>query len=99
MLKKPSRLDSAPLAGVFTNAVDESLPVPDAPLVQDRAAPQTMFDNKTWPASLGPFIGYSVQLFFAPLTGAIRGIRQEYRRLDRAERARRKRQADIIRHG
>jgi len=28
----------------------------------------------------------ATQLYFAPLTGAIRGIRQEYRRLDREHR-------------
>lgn len=40
-------------------------------------------------ASLRPVVRHSIRLYFAPITGAVKGIRQEYRRLCRRERARR----------
>lgn len=40
-------------------------------------------------AYLRPVVGHSIRLYFAPITGAVKGIRQEYRRLCRCERARR----------
>lgn len=37
-------------------------------------------------SKLQRFLVHSIRLYFAPLTGAYRGIRSEYRRLDRIER-------------
>jgi tellurite resistance protein len=50
-------------------------------------------------SSLQAFFGHSVRLYFAPLTGAVRGIRREYRRLEWAERQRLRRQAEFERRG
>lgn len=32
-----------------------------------------------------PIVMHSICLYFAPITGAVKGIRQEYRRLNRRE--------------
>lgn len=50
-------------------------------------------------AQIRAFFGYSGRLFFAPLTGSIRGIRREYQRLERLERARRRRLSAFARRG
>lgn len=40
-------------------------------------------------AHIRPLVEHSFRLYFAPITGAVKGIRQEYRRLNRSERVRR----------
>ena len=45
--------------------------------------------KRVW-IGLRQFIKEETQLYFAPLTGAIRGIKHEYKRLDREHRNARK---------
>lgn len=39
-------------------------------------------------ADILPILEHSIRLYFAPISGALKGIRQEYRRLNRTERVR-----------
>jgi len=39
-------------------------------------------------ADILPVVEHSIRLYFAPISGAVKGIRQEYRRLNRSQRVR-----------
>lgn len=39
-------------------------------------------------ADILPVVEHSIRLYFAPISGAVKGIRQEYRRLNRRQRVR-----------
>lgn len=86
--------------GEFPSAADASLREPEDMQVQDRmpiSAPSSLLHRRL--VSLQAYFGHSVRLYFAPLTGAERGIRREYRRLEWAERQRLRRQAEFERRG
>jgi hypothetical protein len=85
--------------GEFPNAADASLQEPDDMQVQDRMPLHEPPALRRRLSSLQAFFGHSVRLYFAPLTGAVRGIRWEYRRLEWAERQRLRRQAEFERRG
>lgn len=85
--------------GEFPNAADASLQDPDDLQVQGRMPLNDPPALRRRLSSLRAFFGHSVRLYFAPLTGAVRGIRWEYRRLEWVERQRRRRQAEFARHG
>lgn len=83
--------------GEFPSAADASLQEQDDVQVQGRMplnVPSALHQRLV---SLQAFFGHSVRLYFAPLTGAVRGIRWEYRRLEWAERQRLRRQAEFER--
>lgn len=87
--------------GEFPAAADALLPEPepDAMQVQECVplnVPSALHRRLSW---LQAFFGHSLRLYFAPLTGSVRGIRREYRRLDWAERQRLRRQAEFERRG
>lgn len=83
--------------GEFPSAADASLHEPDDLQVQGRMQLNEPPALRRRLSSLRAFFGHSVRLYFAPLTGAVRGIRWEYRRLEWAERQRRRRQAEFER--
>lgn len=85
--------------GEFPNAADVPLQQPDDMLVQGRMPLDEPPALRRRLSSLQAFFGHSVRLYFAPLTGAVRGIRREYRRLEWAERQRLRRQAEFERRG
>lgn len=85
--------------GEFPNAADASRQEPDDVQVQVRMPLNEPPVPRRRLSSLQAFFGHSVRLYFAPLTGAVRGIRREYRRLEWAERQRLRRQAELARRG
>lgn len=85
--------------GEFPSTADASLQEPDDVRVQDRMPLNEPPALRRRLPSLQAFFGHSVRLYFAPLTGAVRGIRREYRRLEWAERQRLRRQAEFERRG
>jgi hypothetical protein len=85
--------------GEFPSAADALLQEPDAVRVQDSMPPSEPPALRRRLSSLQAFFGHSARLYFAPLTGAMRGIRWEYRRLEWAERQRLRRQAEFERRG
>ena len=95
----PKRFDRERQGGEFPTAADVSLQEPDSMPVQERMPLNVPSAMHLRLAALRAFFGYSVRLFFAPLTGAVRGIRREYRRLERIERERRRRHAEFVRRG
>lgn len=91
------RFDPGRHGGEFPSAADASLQEPDDVQVQGRIplnVPSALHRRLVW---LQAFFGHSFRLYFAPLTGAVRGIRWEYRRLEWAERQRLRRQAEFER--
>lgn len=85
--------------GEFPSAADASQQEPDDVQVQRRIplrVPSALLQRLSL---LQAFFGHSVRLYLAPLTGAVRGIRREYRQLEWAERQRRRRQAEFVRRG
>lgn len=85
--------------GEFPSATDALLQEPNAVRVQDGMPSSEPPALRRRLSSLQAFFGHSVRLYFAPLTGAVRGIRREYRRLEWAERQRLQRQAEFERRG
>ena len=85
--------------GEFPNAADASRQEPDDVQVQVRMPLNEPPAPRRRLSSLQAFFGHSVRLYFAPLTGAVRSIRREYRRLEWAERQRLRRQAEFERRG
>jgi|GEM_PF-2438930 len=85
--------------GEFPSAADASLQDADQMQVQDRPPHNLPSALHRRLSSLQAFFGHSVRLYFAPLTGAVRGIRREYRQLEWAERQRLRRQAEFERRG
>lgn len=83
--------------GEFPSAADASLQGPDDLQVQGRMPLNEPPALRRRLSSLQAFFGHSVRLYFAPLTGAVRGIRWEYRRLEWAERQRLRRHAEFER--
>jgi hypothetical protein len=85
--------------GEFPCTADASLQEPDDLQVQERMPLNEPQALRRRLSSLQAFFGHSARLYFAPLTGAVRGIRREYRRLEWAERQRLRRQAEFERRG
>ena len=85
--------------GEFPSAADALLQEPDAVRVQDGMPPSEPPALRRRLSSLQAFFGHSARIYFAPLTGGVRGIRREYRRLEWAERQRLRRQAQFERRG
>lgn len=83
--------------GEFPSAADASLQEPDDLQVQGRMPLNEPPALRRRLSSLRAFFGHSVRLYFAPLTGAVRGIRWEYRQLEWAERQSLRRQAEFER--
>lgn len=77
-----SQFDQDRHGGEFPTAADSSL--------QDRQTAHERLGFRQRVALLGAFFRHSVRLYFAPLTGAARGIQREYRRLERTDRERRR---------
>lgn len=87
--------------GEFPACADSSLQVPDDLPVQERqslddyarvsrAGSATMTtDQQATPTTYWNVLDYSLRLFFAPVTGAFKGILYEYRWLHQRERSRR----------
>lgn len=97
--KSLRQFDPSRHGGEFPGAADASLREPDDMQVQARmplSAPPSLHRRLV---SLQAFVGHSVRLYFAPLTGAVKGIRREYRQLEWVERQRRRRQAEFERRG
>lgn len=85
--------------GEFPSAADALLKEPDDVQGQDRMPLSEPPALRRRLSSFQACSGHSVRLHFAPLTGAVRGIRWECRRLEWAERQRRRRQAEFVRRG
>ena len=101
-LKERLRLfDIKKHGGEFPTAADRSLQVPDDLHVQEsqslsdlvqvvRTDSPTQATAQQWRSSSHwEVLEYSLRLFFAPVTGAFKGIRDEYRWLNERERLRR----------
>lgn len=99
MQEKLNRFDPFRHGGEFPTDAAESFQKPEDLPVQERPALNASLVLSQWLVPASRLIGRSMRLFFAPLTGSIRGIRQEYRRLARIEYARRERQAEFVRRG
>lgn len=97
--KSLRQFDPSRYGGEFSSAADVSLREPDDVQVQGRMPLNEPPALRRRLSSLQTFFGHSVRQYFAPLTGAVRGIRCEYRRLEWAERQRRRRQAEFVRRG
>lgn len=91
------QFDPSRHGGEFPSAADASLQEADDVKVQGRMPLNEPPALRRRLSSLQAFFGHSVRLYFAPVTGAVRGIRWEYRRLELAERQRRRRQAEFER--
>ncbi len=85
--------------GEFPSAADASLQETDNVQVQGRMPLTVPSGLHLRLSSLQAYFGHSLRLYFAPLTGSVRGIRREYRRLEWAERQRLRRQAEFERRG
>lgn len=85
--------------GEFPSAADALLQEPDDMQVQDRMPLSEPPALRRRLSLLQAYFGHSLRLYFAPLTGSVRGIRREYRRLEWAERQRLRRQAEFVRRG
>jgi len=85
--------------GEFPSAADASRQEPDDVQVQERMPLNEPPAPRRRLSALQALFGHSVRLYVAPLTGAMRGIRCEYRRLESAERQRRRRKAEFMRRG
>lgn len=88
--ERPRQLDTILHGGVIPTDRNFLLRESDKVRVQDCmpfSAP-SVFRQRL--ASLRAFFHHSVRLYFAPLTGAVRGISREYRRLERMDRERRR---------
>lgn len=85
--------------GEFPAVADDPQPVPEDLAPQDRRAWMMLEGRDHRLAPVRRVLQHSMRVFFAPLTGSIRGLRQEYQRIAWTERIRRRRQAEFVRRG